>query len=250
MAVKISDLGAGSALADANLFLSVQSGTTYKSTIEDVRKFTWDNSSKWYLIDTDYYTATPASTTRITCSTTTDFTTGLPVKYTYGGTTYYGIITAVSASAYIDIAGATLDTGVALTALHVGTPDLVVQKSFMIRGDYNSVGDILSNDEQYFRWDASTAYLVWFSATVNTSDTTDEAKINVKVNDQFVSSNDSNNGIQLSGTDGTWADNPAVSITIANYDILFGETVKPWCTVVGGTADGTDLSMSCVFVLA
>jgi len=247
MGTKISDLSAiATMVADDDVTVVVQSGVTKKAAYSVVRDYL-----RWQLIAAASYTTTPASTSRITMSDTSAFLVGLPVKYTYGAVTYYGIVTAVSANAYIDIAGAPLDTGVVLTALYVGLPEMVMQVDFYVDANYgDGAADLLATDMfTYFKWRNPAAYLVKFSVVHATADTgVAQPKINVKVAGSSVSTNDSNNGIQLS-TAGTWVDNSAVAISAANYDIAAGDAIEVRCTAAGTNGDASDLTVSCLFVI-
>lgn len=209
-----------------------------------------DPAGRWGQVDTDRYTATPASTSRITCSNTADFAVGIPLKYTYGSVSYYGIVKAISEGSYIDVIGAPLNTGSDLQALYVGTPEAVCQIDFFITGTYgDGTADLLSADmATYFKWQGPKGYLVAFSAAQETADTGAEPKINVKVNTAAVSTADTNKGIQLS-TSGTWVDNGDVSINTSNYDINRGEAIEIACTEAGGTGDAENLTVSCIFVM-
>jgi hypothetical protein len=202
----------------------------------------------WRTVTASSYTATPASTSTLTMSDTSAVNVGDAIKYTDGRGTYFAVITAVTANTSITIAGAAFDTGSNLTALYVGN-NKVIQLDFCISGLYaDGTGDLLAADmNTYFKWQGRKAYLVAFSAVHKTADTTTNPKINVKVNGSAVSTNDSNNGVQLS-TAGTWVDNSAVAISTSNYDINRGEAVEINCTAAGGTADAANLTVSCVFV--
>jgi hypothetical protein len=160
------------------------------------------------------------------------------------------MITAITTNTNISICGPPLDTGVALTALYIGGAEKVVQADFFISGTYgNGTGDLLAADmNTYFKWGLGKAYLVTFSCIQKTVDTGAEPKINVKVNTAAVSTNDSNNGVQLGAT-ATWVDNSAVAINTSNYDINRGEAVEINCTAAGGTGDAADLTVSCTFIL-
>jgi len=203
----------------------------------------------WRVIDTADFTATPASTSTLTMSDTSAVYVGDGIKYTDGRGTYYAIVTAVSANTSITIAGAAFDTGSDVTALYVGN-NKVIQTAFFISGTYaDGTGDLLAADmNTYEKWQGRKAYLVSFSAVHKTADTgAAQPKINVKVNGSAVSTNDSNNGVQLS-TAGTWVDNSAIAINTSNYDINRGESIEINCTAAGTNSNASDLTVSLVFV--
>ncbi|MFV0444794.1 MAG: hypothetical protein ACK5Q5_14575 [Planctomycetaceae bacterium] len=219
----------------------------------DLRDFTvWTQFlSRWNEIETSKYTATPASTSTVTLSDTSDMKVGLPVRYTYNGNTNYGIITAVSANTSITVAGAALDTGHALTELSVGCPEMVVQVPFFVLGLYgDGAADLLLSDMYtYFRWKLARAYLVRYEATHQTADTGGaQPKLNVKVDGNLVGTEDSNNGIQLSSA-GTWVQSSAVAISNSNYVVDRDDAIEVRCTVAGTNSNARHLSGNMIFVL-
>jgi hypothetical protein len=173
---------------------------------------------------------------------------GDAIKYVDGRGTYFAVVSTVTTNTSIAISGAPLDTESDITALHVGN-NKVIQLDFFVSGTYaDGTGDLLAADmNTYFKWQGRKAYLVAFSAVHKTADTTTNPKINVKINAAAVSTNDSNNGVQLS-TAGTWVDNSAVAVNTSNYDINRGEAVEINCTAAGSAGDASDLTVSCVFV--
>lgn len=219
-------------------------------------------NSRWYwdtihqaaqgyrVIRTTKYTAAPSTTSVILMSDTSDFATGLPVRYKYNATTYYGICTAVTTDTSITIAGAALAPATALTELAVGGPDRVQMLPLFVSSTYgNGSGDLLAPDmNTYFKWLGRKSRLVTFSATHKTADTgAAQPKVNVKIAGSAVSTNDSNNGVQLS-TAGVWVDNSAVAIDVALYDISYGEAVEVNCTVAGTNGNADNLTVIAVFV--
>ena len=204
--------------------------------------------SGWSTIQTSRYTATPASTSVVTMSDTSDFIVGDGLKYTDASGTFYAIVTAISANTNITIAGAPLDTGDDLTALYVGY-NKIDQADFFVSGTYgDEVADLLAPDmNTYFKSQDATKYLVSFSVVHKTVDGDTQPKVNVKVNGSVVSTTDSSKGIQLS-TSGTWVDNSAVAIDTATYDLNRGEAIEVNCTEAGGDGDAANLTVSCIFV--
>lgn len=209
------------------------------------------SSLPWKSIASAKYTTTPANTSTITMSDTSDMAVGLPLKYTYNGTTYYGIVTAVTANTSVTIAGAPLNVTYPLTALYVGGASNVCTLTFAITGVYDdAIQDVLAEvEEQYFKWQGAAAYLVAFSATNHWVDSgATQPKINVKINGNLVSTNDSNNGLQTSAVAGTWVDNSAVAISTTNYAIARGNAIEIRCTASGTNGDAECLTVLCVFV--
>lgn len=245
---------AQAALADTDKILVSQGGTPKYASMSDLADYIAGENTdpEWTTISGTKFTSTPASTSTVTFSDTSDLAVGKPVRYTYGGTTYYGIITAVAANSLMTIAGAPLDVGQAITVLEIGTTGQVVVMDLKVTGTYgDGVEDVLAGTEnRYVRWRKSAAYLVAISATHKTADTgAAQPKINVKVAGNLVSTEDSSAGLQLS-TAGTWVNGSAVAISTANYDVAFNDALEIRCTAAGTNSNAANLSACLVFVLA
>lgn len=203
---------------------------------------------RWTPIATSKYTATPASTSQITMSDTTDLAVGMPIRYTDASGTFYGVVDAIVSNTSFDLNGAPFDVGDDLTALAVGQPEQLIQLDFFINGNYdNGVADLLDTiDGRAFRWLGPAVYLVHFTAQHKTDDTgANQPKINVKVNGTAVSDADGGKGIQV-GT--AWVHNGLVNIDSAQYDLQNNEALEINLTVVGSNGDAEDLSVMMVFV--
>jgi len=243
------------ALASTDEFYVIQSGTAEKYvTLADISDYIVADAAilPWLEVDTGSYTALPASTSTITMSDTSDFNVGYGVKYVYGGVTYYGVVTAVTTNTLLTIAGAPLDTGTALTALYAGGPERVIVQRFFVGTDAFATTQDVFEDVTYerFRWEHGTAFLVTFAGTLGVVDTgASQPKLNIKVNSHAVSTADSGNGIQMSGTEGTWTANSAVAIDTSYYDINRTEPIDIQVTAAGTNGDADCLSMSLTFVL-
>tara|TARA_Y100001963_G_scaffold157272_1_gene253019 strand:+ start:563 stop:1321 length:759 start_codon:yes stop_codon:yes gene_type:complete len=251
MGTKISALTEDTALADAHVIPLVDSGTTKKAQLSTLRQFMRDNENRWRAIDTSKYTALPPSTSTITMSDTGDFAVGLPVKYTISSVDYYGIVTAVSAGSSITIAGAALGSPTTISALYVGKPEMVTEMTLFVSGTYgNGTGDLLANDmKTYEAWDGADAYLVAFKGVQQAADSgASEPKINIKIGGNAVSTDDSNNGIQL-GAAGTWVRNGAVAINTAQYKIERDDAIEVNCTAAGTNGDAENLTLRAQFVM-
>lgn len=177
------------------------------------------------------------------------FKVGIPMRYAdTEGTWNYGIITSYS-SGTVSIAGAPIDTAHD-SIFYCGSPDIVEQLDFFIGGIYGDVAqDLLLNKmNTYFTWGMSKAYLVRFHAVHKTVDDGTEAFINMKINTALVSTDNTNDGIQLSTT-GTKVYNTAIGINTTNYIVTNGDSIEVACTVVGGgTTHAEDLTVSCIFI--
>lgn len=203
--------------------------------------------ARWALVRADAYTATPASTSQLTMSDTTMMEIGLPVRYTIDGAARYGIITTVVEDTSIAVAGASLSGDV--TALSVGTPEMVVVERFFVPGTYgDDVDDLLVGDvHTFYEWDRAPGYAVLFAVVHCEGDTgADNPKVNVAVGGDALSTADGGAGVQV---DDSWRDNEAVAIDTAAYRMVWGDDLEVRCTVAGSNGDAEDLTVHVIFVL-
>lgn len=248
-AMKISELASVSAAAEPDFVPVVQSGVNKKATIADLG-VALGVEKRWTTIPTANYTATPASTSQITMSSTTGIAVGMPARYSYNGTTYYGYVVTVTTNTSIVLAGAPLDVGHNLTALAVGRPEMMVSVPFHIAGAAGvfatGAADLLADiNNQAYRWAGARAYCVDYLTKEKTEDTGTEPRINIKIDGNLLSTTSSNNGVQLLST---WQSN-GVAINTSNYDIDQGNAVEVRCTVAGGAGDAAYLDVILLFVL-
>jgi len=243
-----------STLTATDKFYLTQAGTPKHVSLENLADYMGGQVgvTPWTAVSDANFTHLPASTSTITFSDTTGMAVGLPLEYTIGTVVKYGIITAVVTNSLVTIAGAPLSATIDDGGLRVGIRSQVVQVDFEIEHagwGRNASTEILSEyGDKYFRWRRGTAYLVHFSAVQYSVDSGTEAKINVRINGNVVSSADTFLGIQL-GAAATWVDNPAIEITTANYDVNYGESVDVYCTAAATTGDAGSLTVSCTFIL-
>lgn len=217
----------------------------------DFVTFGSSNESRWTAIGASKYTATPASTSQITMSDTSDMAVALPLKYTYNGTTYYGRIKTVTANTSIDIQGAPLDIEHDITELAVGEQGMATQSEYVVStayGDGTTTTLLFSDMKTKEKWLLPKAHLVYFEAMHETVATVTQPKVNVLVNAQRVSTNDSNNGVQLS-TSGTFVGNSDVAINTSYYDINPDELLEIEVTAAGNsTSSAQNLTIICYWV--
>lgn len=238
--------------AAADELLILKSGTGYKITMSTIANYAMDATFDlpWKLIESSKYTALPASTSTLTMSDTTDISIGDPVKFVWSGVTYYAVVTGKVANTQITIAGAPFDEAIEITALYVGTTLQLATRTIWISDLFgDAVQDLLSLAGRYERWEGPPAYLVAFAATAGTADTgASQPKINIKIDSNAVSTDDSAKGLQVSGTPGTWTANSAVEIDPTYYGIERGDAIEVRCTEAGTNADAADLSLTLTFV--
>jgi len=174
---------------------------------------------------------------------------GTPLRYKYGGTSYYGIVWACTAS-YLAIMGAPLAIGTSLTELAYGQPQRVIVRRFYIDGNYgDDTADLLSADgNTAFDWLNADAYLVHWRCINRQDAGTTAPSISPKIGGNVVATNNANKGTRP-GT--SWVNCSPVEVNTSNYDIVFDDAVEVACTeaeVAGGT-NADDLTIEMVFVL-
>lgn len=193
------------------------------------------------------FTATPASTSTITLTqdVTATIKPGYPLKYTIGGTVYYGIVKTITAN-LLTVQGAPLSGDV--TALNYGDPVRAVQMVLFIPGyyedaDYTTL--IATALGQQLLWMQAPAYLVHFRAKTRIADGSSDGRINVRIGGNDVSTSNSNEGLTLAGTGWYLTE---VDISTANYDIAYGDVIELNANK-GTGGDAQELSIELVFVV-
>ena len=265
---KWSDLVAVSGLNEADFTCFSQGGVNKQVTRSQLRKFLVDSpqngdllaynsstgdwepgvASRWKTVLTTRYTgligATPSV---ITMSVTSDMAVGLPVRYVVSGTTYYGIVTAVTANTSITVAGPLLTAAATVSALAVGTPQMVIQipLSVPVTGYAAASSSVLlqlKNNEGRV-WSGPKAYCVRVAAAHYTA--SKNAVINAYINGSAVLTTgvtiDSGNTTTVL----TWAFS-TIAVDPATYDINMGEKLD---IGVGILSSCNYLSVILTFVL-
>ncbi len=128
------------------------------------------------------FTATPASTSTITMTSdlTATVKAGYGIYYTIGGTTYYGVINAIT-SGLMSIRGPSL-TGDITALYYTAEAGRVVQMPIFIPGYYEdgtSFALLQSDLGQMLAWKQSKAYLVTIDAESRIVDSSSNGKINI-----------------------------------------------------------------------
>lgn len=206
-------------------------------------------SAYWATVDPDAYTPTPVSSTTINISVTVGIKVGQPVRYVQDNAFYYGIVTTVTTDTSISIAGAALSTMTEVTLLQIGDASRIVEKRYLISGQYANPGpgSLLAASAQFDRWTYSTAYLVTYSIQHGVDDSTSNPLINMVIDSNLISTDNSGNGTQVSS--GGWSDNSAVQIDTDFYQVLYQDDLEVELTNAGGTGDAEDLSVIATYVL-
>lgn len=283
MGVAISGLTAATVLNEADIFEIEQGGVSKKVTKTQLRSLLLSDPAfavpallpqngdvvsyngtdfvpgvvpRWRVINTAAYViAAVASSSTITFGGGTSpssgiyrrasdyFAVGSPVRVVIGGTSYYGICTAASAT-LLTISGAILPLSTAITSLSVGTPDMVktVNISYGYAAGttavYTGFGATTAIPRGLsHRWRGATGYLVAASAAhTNTSSTT---VVNFKMN---AGSNVLTSGLTPAAggsttAQGAFVDSALGDIIQANCEIADKQTITTVCTTAGTTAE-------------
>lgn len=204
---------------------------------------------RWTTIATSKYTVTPASTSSITMSDTSDMAVGLPVKYTYNSVTYYGIVKSITTNTSISIAGAPLNTGYDLTALYIGAPEMVVPGEAFVSGAFADAAatTLLATDmKSKLIYKGAKGRVVHFAAECASADTgASDPNVNLTVAGNALSTSNSNEGIAVSDT----INATEVDINTSNYVINFGDRIEVTTDAAGSSDDAEDLTIHFVIVL-
>ena len=121
----------------------------------------------WYTVPVSKYTGTPASTSVLTMSDTSDFFVGAGVQYVDARGTFRAFVTALTTDTNITIAGAAFNTSNALTALSSGRTqvieyDMNCGPNFNVAAEANILRDVAENPKV---WELENAYLVTYRIT-------------------------------------------------------------------------------------
>ena len=200
----------------------------------------------WYSVDSGSFTATPASTSRLTMSDTSALALGMALRYSILGDNYYGVVAAISDNAYIDIMGAPL--GGDVTALWHSDSKAQPFQIFIAGASFAATSADLLDSIMHAatRWPFEVAHLVGFSTKLKTADGSAGPKINVALGGNNVSTNDSSHGVQATAS---WVNNSLVAISATYYTVNWLDAVTVACTVAAGTGNAADLSVDLHFVL-
>lgn len=191
------------------------------------------------------FVATPASTSTLTMTSdlSATLTVGTPIKYTIGGTVYYGVVSAIT-SGLLTVAGPPM--GGDVTALYYGDKTQVQQVVVMVPGlyeDASSTGLIAADLNSSLVWEKGTAYCVRYRVYSKVHDTGSHGSASVLINGTEL--NTSAGGLVIAA-DATWY-STVVDIASAAYDINPGEAIEITSTKAGN-GDATDLTVSMTFV--
>lgn len=186
-----------------------------------------------------------------------------PMRYEYGGTSYYGIVIArsmddngLAISRHLAVAGAPMYTDEDITGLWYGTPEMLVELRLVVAGVYGSstTDQVLDQRGKHnLLWCLPDAYLATFSMMHTSAGTATTPRLNVNRYDTswaVVSKTVGGNGIvPPRGVPGTtdWAENPLGTIDAVQYCFSPGNWLELKCTVTHVSA--ANLTAMLTFVL-
>jgi len=193
------------------------------------------------------FTATPASTSTITMTMDrrNEIPIGTPLRYSIGGTYYYGIVAGLT-DTLMTVAGAPLTADI--DALFLGNSEMVFQKDCLIPGVFDGSASstlIQSILKSYSFWRNRPAYLVQISHIAATADTGTAPNVTATISGGVVGTDNTNEGLPV----GTSLVSTGVGINSTNYRIESGNVIE-LKTTAGGNGDASDLTAFLTFVSA
>lgn len=201
-------------------------------------------NSRWRKED-GTFTATPASTSTITMTLdrSNEIPIGTPLRYSIGGTYYYGIVAGLT-DTLMTVAGAPLTDDI--DALFLGNSEMVFQKDYLVPGVFDGSASstlIQSILKSYSFWRNRPAYLVQISHIAATADTGTAPNVTATISGGFVGTDNSNEGLPV----GASLVSTGVGINSTNYRIESGNVIE-LKTTAGGNGDASDLTVLLTFV--
>jgi hypothetical protein len=196
------------------------------------------------------FTATPASTSTITMGTdqTATIPVGSPLKYTIGGTVYYGMVIAITSN-LLTVAGAPL--GGDVTALSLGDISRIEQIDIPINTYYEDATDatlIRSDLSTALIWHKSAAYIVRFVAWSLVHDSTTHGQIQVTTGvygSTLYAVSSTSGGVTIAADATQYS--TVVDIDTAKYVLAKGNAIEIAATK-NGAGDAHDLLVSIIVV--
>ncbi len=191
------------------------------------------------------FTATPASTSTITMTMDrrNEIPIGTPLRYSIGGTYYYGIVAGLT-DTLMTVAGAPLTADI--DALFLGNSEMVFQKDCLIPGVFDGSASstlIQSKLKSYSFWRNRPAYLVQISHIAATADTGTAPNVTATISGGVVGTDNTNEGLPV----GASLVSTGVGINSTNYRIESGNVIE-LKTTAGGNGDASDLTAFLTFV--
>jgi hypothetical protein len=169
----------------------------------------------------------------------------MPLRYTIGGTNYFGICHAITSN-LMTVHGAPLSS--TITALWYATQELSQAAILFVAGRFADAADsnLLQDDQKtFFVWNLAKAYLAKFYVRAGTNDTgANQPRLNVTLAGNSVCTSNSNAGLALATG---WA-NTVVDVSTTNYVVSYGDAIEVIVDNNGSNKDAENLTVECTFV--
>jgi hypothetical protein len=165
---------------------------TVAPTVADFRVSNEKVNSPWFEIDSSKYTATPASTSTITFSDTSDITAGMGIKYTDLRGTFHAYISAVTSS-LLTIKGAEFNVANDILKIEICDSSRVLRIPYFVPGKFAAAAeddclrDISNSPEQHL---GANMYFCFFRISQSSVDATSQASINLQIDGSDVLNSD------------------------------------------------------------
>jgi len=194
-------------------------------------------SRGWTLIPAANYTTAPASTSTITMGVdmTATIPVGIGLRYTIGGTEYFGYMSALAAN-LMTVNGAPLGGDVSNLQYGGRVHELVIPINGLYE-DATNTALILSDGGYQLNWYKRKSYCVAYKFYSKVHDTGTHGKATFLINSTEL--NTSAGGLTIAA-DATWY-STIVDIAVAAYDINYGEPIEISVTKAGD-GDASDLT--------
>ena len=240
---------------DTDKWLQSDSGEIKYRTTDEMKDDLGIGVDLWNLVDDSKYTASPASTSILNMSDTSDVEAGKPIKYYIGSTWFYGIIRTVSTNTSITIAGKSLSGNV--EALYVGSSTLVTVEHFRFESAVfdgtttaATTGGSFYEDlkmKYHYIWGKGTAAIVEMKATCYTADTGSDPELNLAISDDNITyDNVFTSNIDLDET----LQYTAATVDESHYDINMGDYLELEVKAVAGNGNAQYADIWVTFVYA
>jgi hypothetical protein len=242
----------------SNHVLYVNTGGTTSSWVNLLQKYDIQNFS-WIEIDSDVYSAIPAGSSGITLTGSWPadaLIPGVAIRWLSGNTYYYDqVVSYDSGNSRVYLRGSTMGTGSCINKLYYSNDrGMIHVETFIVPGNYaDSADNTLLEDDLLMKggysWRYRGASLVGLDVvhTANDTGALTQPKINVRVGGSDVFSSALGPSTTLQSTN-----NLSNAITVANYDVSYGDRIELTAAVASGGSpnnDANDLTAYLVFVM-
>jgi len=242
--LKISAMDEAASLLESAVVPLVQGGANYKATLATLRAaLVGTTEPRWRALAATEWTALPpAANTLEGAAAAAD--TGRPIRWRQDGTDHYGLIVAVDPGVSWTVAGEPLDTGVNVTAVAIGLPELIVVDRLFVSGAYDTdAGGLWDEIGEPRHWRHGLARLVQYTVRHVADDTTANPAVNVEIDAALVDAAESGDGLTVTEA------GAASGATLDPVSVEFGAPYDVRVTARGTDHDAAGLFVELLFVL-